>query len=236
TSCDQSIIQPTFNADYQSYNGSFASDIQMDDSSVIRFNLYFTSTEDSINLTRPVYMSVMDPGYGPNTVQYNSSISPYNEPFVQSIELKNIYHLSQNSVIVYINYIVRFFKKIRYMVSSSDFGPYLGIKPRYYPIPYVESIIEPITYKTNLSEDNWYASVAFTPATTIIEQEAEQRFNPWGYVQKKLIYNEGLIYTADTLVGSENFSSEERFLRLEALDMFLNDHVIDIPFDRNIKR
>jgi len=99
TSCNQSIIQPTFNATIQAYNGSFASNIKMDGSSVIRFDLYFTSTEDSIrNYTSPMFMSVMDPGYGPNTVQYHSSIFPYNEPFVQSVELKNIYHLSQNSV------------------------------------------------------------------------------------------------------------------------------------------
>ncbi|CAG8818393.1 27497_t:CDS:2, partial [Gigaspora margarita] len=229
TSCNQSIIQPTFNATIQAYNGSFASNIKMDGSSVIRFDLYFTSTEDSIrNYTSSMFMSVMDPGYGPNTAQYHSSIFPYNEPFVQSVELKNIYHLSQNS-----NYIVRYSRTIRYMSAPGDFGSLIGVRPRYYEIPYVESNIEYIIYKNYTIGGNWYASVAITPVTTIVNDETEQ--SPWGYVQKRIISKEGLNYTADTLADLAKLSLEDRVRRLEEADMFLNDHVIGIPFDRDVK-
>ncbi|CAG8834597.1 4439_t:CDS:2, partial [Gigaspora margarita] len=261
SSCSQSIIQPTYNAVYKTYNGSFASDIKMDGNSVIRFDFYFTSTEDSIgNITQPIIMSIMDPGYGPNIVQYHSNIFPYNETFVQSIEFKNIHYLSQNS-----NYMVRFSKTIRDMAAPNDFRSLIGIKPHYYSIPYIESNIEYIIYKNLTNGANWYASVSITPVTTIVEKETEQRdktvisllgsisgiyaaitgfyiflfgpgtFSPWGYVQKTIISKEGLIYTADTLAELGKLGLEERVRRLEALDMFLNEHVIGIPFDRNSK-
>ncbi|RIB24240.1 hypothetical protein C2G38_2032065 [Gigaspora rosea] len=173
----------------------------MNGNSVIRFDLSFTSTEDSIsNINQPMRMSVMDSGYGPNTVQYNSSKFPYNEPFVQSLELKNIHFLSQNST-----YMIRFSRAIRYMASPGDFGSFIGIRPRYFEIPYVKSNIGPGI------------------------------FSPWGYVQKRIISKEGLTYTAESLASLEKYSLEERVRRLEALDMFLNDHVIGIPFDRDVK-
>ncbi|KAF0552009.1 hypothetical protein F8M41_022822 [Gigaspora margarita] len=269
SSCNQSIIQPTFNAVYQTYNGSFASDIKMDGNSVIRFDFYFTSTEDSIsNINRPVIMSIMDPGYGPNIVQYHSNIFPYNETFVQSIEFKNIHYLSQNS-----NYMVRFSKTIRDMAAPNDFRSLIGIKPHYYSIPYIESNIEYIIYKNLTNGANWYASVSITPVTTIVEKKLNKGkinhelsldktvisllgsisgiyaaitgfyiflfgpgiFSPWGYVQKTIISKEGLTYTANTLAELGKLSLEERVRRLEALDMFLNEHVIGIPFDRNVK-
>ncbi|CAG8679809.1 7424_t:CDS:10 [Gigaspora margarita] len=262
TSCNNAMIQPTFNASIQAYNGSYVSDVQMNKDLVLRFDLY--STENSSGLSLPVYMSIMDPGYGPNIAQYHSSIFPYNEPFVQLIEVKNIHFLSQNS-----NYIVRFTRKIRNILAPNDFGSYIGINRRNYPIPYVESNIEYLLYRNNTNGINWIAAMSITPASTFVENETEQRnrtvisllgsisgiyaaiaafyiflfgpgiFSPWGYVQKSLISKEVLTFTADTpadtLEGLEKLSIEERVRRLEALDLFLYDHVIGVPFDRDSK-
>ncbi|KAF0487206.1 hypothetical protein F8M41_022591 [Gigaspora margarita] len=248
TSCNNAMIQPTFNATIQAYNGSYVSDVQMNKDFVLRFDLY--STENASGLSLPVYMSIMDPGYGPNIVQYHSSIFPYNEPFAQLIEVKNIHFLSQNS-----NYIVRFTRKIRNILAPNDFGSYIGINRHNYLIPYVESNIEYLLYRNNTNGINWIAAVSITPASTYVENETEQRnrtvisllgsisgpgiFSPWGYVQKSLISKEVLTYTADTpadtLEGLEKLSLEERVRRLEALDLFLYDHVIGVPFDRDMK-
>ncbi|CAG8738310.1 29270_t:CDS:2, partial [Racocetra persica] len=187
--------------------------------------------------------------YGPNVIQYKANRFPYNEPFVQSLELKNIHFISQSTT-----YMVRFTQKIRHILSTSDLGSFIGFQPRYYSIPYIESTIGRNNPTAN---PLLYATVAIAAPSTIVDQETEQRnktvrfepllclalaflkrpgiFNPWGYVQKRIISRGGLSYTIDAPMDLEKLPLEERVKRLEALDMFLNNHVIGIPFGRDVK-